>query len=95
MSLKNKKNFIKDKTKNCCLSTTCHGIPNIFRTENNLIKCIWYFSILVGVSFSSYYIIESFIEYYKCDVNSILRIVNQIPMDFPAIDICKRLKFNF
>ena len=37
-----------------CSESTSHGIPNIFRTKNWIIRVLWFVLFLIGSGFASY-----------------------------------------
>lgn len=46
--------IIKDSFVDCCLNTSAHAIPNIFRTTNWVIRVPWLFLFLVASGASIY-----------------------------------------
>jgi hypothetical protein len=62
-------NFIKDEATDHILAwierTTSHGLPSIVRANNIVIKIMWILFFLASLTYCSYVIIMSLIDYFK------------------------------
>lgn len=76
------------------LSSTCHGLPSIFRTSQIYLKLIWLFFFLASTAGCFYIIINYIITFfeYGVDVNTLN--VIETPINFPAVTICNLNIFN-
>jgi hypothetical protein len=78
----------------CAQNSTSHGLPNIARARNNLVRFIWVVCFLAMSGLCSWLILESVCEYLEYKANSKIKIVTEIPMDMPVIDICNLNAFS-
>jgi hypothetical protein len=81
---------LKNKIKTIALSTTCHGLPNMLRNENNyLIVTMWTISTLIFIGLSSYTFIQSLILFLKYDtINKIEFKTSSEKFLFPVVSVC-------
>lgn len=68
--------------------STSHGLPNIFRNDNRLIKLFWILCTLVSWGYCFYLVIITFQDFFSYNVVSSSTLLNEAPTTFPAIDIC-------
>lgn len=72
---------------------TMHGIPNIFRSNNLFIKCMWAVAFLLSSGLCIFLIIQSVVNYSNFDVITKIRVLNEVPMTFPTVTICNKNAF--
>ena len=83
-----KKHKIKKILIDIVLSSTSHGLPNIFKSNRLLLKIMWTFFLLVSLSYCSFSIIKSINSYYSWEYVTNIDIIQEVPTEFPAISIC-------
>ena len=88
------KNEIKLKLLNCLQRTTSHGLPNISRTHNLAIRLLWITCTLISAGLCAFMIISSVNEYFEYDVVTKIRVIDQVPLEFPTITICSLNPFE-
>ena len=76
---------ILEKSIEIGLGSTIHGIPNIFKTDRICVKIMWLVLFLLSSSAGIYLVIQSFISYFSFDVVTSIKVVKEIPTEFPAI----------
>ena len=74
-------------------NTTAHGLGNIFRTKNIFIRVMWLVYWLAALGGTTYLMYTGISDYFKYEVNSKSRIVNERPMPFPKVTICNLDQF--
>lgn len=79
---------IKNSLKACCERSTGHGIANISRSKYTLLRVMWFFVFLISLSYCSYVIVKSLIEYFKFQTNVSIKVMLELPANFPAVTIC-------
>ncbi len=82
---KSKKGKIIEKSIEIGLGSTSHGIPNIIKTERTCIKIMWLVFFLLSSSAGIFTIIQSFINYFNFDVVTSIKVINEMPLEFPTI----------
>ena len=70
------------------LSTTIHGLPNIFRSERILLKIMWTLCLLGFSSYCFFSIFKSVNSYLNHEVVTNIDIIKENPTEFPAVTIC-------
>jgi hypothetical protein len=80
-----KKEKILEKSIEIGLGSTSHGIPNIIKTDRTCLKIMWLILFLLSSSAGIYLVIQSFISYFSFDVVTSIKVVKEIPTEFPAI----------
>ena len=70
------------------ISSTIHGLPNIFKSKTLFLKIMWTFFILVSLSYCSFSIIKSINSYYSWEYVTNIDVIQEVPTEFPAITIC-------
>ena len=76
------------------LQSTSHGIPNVFRTKNSILKTIWLLVFLGSCGYCFYTIIKSIVEYTQFETNSQTFYARESEMNFPAVTICNLNPFS-
>ena len=67
---------------------TWHGIPNVFRSEQNYKKIIWIIFAILSISFCIFLINLSILNYLSFDHVTNVDIIYEQPMTFPTISMC-------
>ena len=88
------KQKIHDKFYDMCLNSTVHGVSNIAKSENIVMKYIWIIAFFSFSSFAAILITISIFDFFEYNVNTNIQVINQIPTDFPAISICNLNTFK-
>jgi hypothetical protein len=70
------------------LTSTSHGLPNIFRANKVYLKIFWVICFLSSTVACSYVIICSIFSYFEWNVTVATTINYQMPVLFPAVTIC-------
>lgn len=94
MKLDYYKSQIKEKFINFSLATTCHGYPNIFKTDILVVKVIWVVCCLASASSCIWMIARSVEIYLEFGVTTTIRVVDQTPMTFPTVTVCTTNPFQ-
>ncbi|RNA34522.1 amiloride-sensitive sodium channel subunit beta [Brachionus plicatilis] len=76
------------------LSSTGHGFPNIIRSNNFFIKFMWIFFTILSSSFCIFLITESILSYFKYEVTTKTRVINEIMAIFPTVTVCNMNYFT-
>jgi len=91
---RNLKEKLKGKFIEWATSSTSHGIPNIFRTNNIFIKLMWLLFLIFSSSMCTFMVVRSILDYLNFDVVTKVRVFSEVPSEFPAITICKINPFS-
>ncbi|RMZ96523.1 acid-sensing ion channel 5 [Brachionus plicatilis] len=75
-------------------TSTSHGIPNIFRSRNIILKILWTISVMGSFGYCVYCLSRNFRDFFEFKTNTQIKYerVNQI--QFPAITFCNQYPFN-
>jgi hypothetical protein len=96
--IKNERFFKRDKLKSALkdwiLSSTSHGLPNLFRTKRTILKIIWAISILLSSGCCAYMVNRTISSYLEFDVVSKFSVINEIPSMFPTLTFCNIQPFT-
>jgi hypothetical protein len=84
---------LKKAFKEWLSSSTSHGLPNVVRTNNNLIKIMWITFFIISSAICGYFLATSILEYLKREVVSRMYVVYELPTPFPAVTICNNYPF--
>ena len=79
---------INERTIKSIESWTTHGLPNIIRSKNIVLKIIWSILFLIGVGLTIYCLIKTVTEYLEYSVTTEVRSINVNEIEFPTITIC-------
>jgi hypothetical protein len=79
---------IKDLSIEWILSSTSHGLPNIFRTNQLYLKIVWLIFFLISSIACMFLIIKYMITFYDFEVTVSTKFEHETPIDFPAVTIC-------
>ena len=83
-----KRDQIKKAVIESALSSSIIGIPNIFRNDKILLKIIWTLSLLSSSCYCFYTMVASINSYYNWNVVTNIKVIHEIPTEFPAITLC-------
>lgn len=86
--MKNKFDQIKASLVELILSSTCHGLPSIFRTHRVFFKIMWILLFLFSSGFCSYLISNIIIDYLSYNFVTSMNIVQENPAQFPTVTFC-------
>ena len=75
-------------------STTAHGIPNIFRLENKLLKLMWTICFIGALAYCVFTIASIIMSFLLFDVLTNQQVTITSPVDFPAITVCNINPFD-
>ena len=78
----------------CAMNSTAHGIPNIFRLHNKMLKVMWTICFLGALFYSIYTITSIVISFLQFDVLTNQQVVVESPVDFPAVTVCNINPFD-
>ena len=70
------------------LSTTCHGIPDLFRTDRTLLRIIWIIFLVVSTGACGWMITKSVKDFFEYDVITKIEIKRENEMILPAVTLC-------
>jgi len=82
---KSKRDKILEKSIEIGLGSTSHGIPNIIKSDRKCLKIMWLIFFLLSSSAGIYLVIQSFINYFSFDVVTSIKVIKEIPTEFPTI----------
>jgi hypothetical protein len=88
-----KKKIILEKFLEWSKNSSSHGYPHFFRTNRIPLKIMWMICFIIANGLCAYLILKSCSEYLEFSVNTQIRVINQIPMDFPSFQICNQNPF--
>jgi hypothetical protein len=77
------------------LSSSVHGLSNIFRTKYILLKLIWATCLSLSIGYCSYLCVVQIENYFKYSVITTSTVINEAPTQFPAISICNLNSFDY
>ena len=83
-----KQNKIKKELHDLVISSTSHGLPNIFNSKTKFFKIMWTLFFSFSFGFCSFTIIETFRLYLSWEYVTNIDVIQEIPTEFPAITIC-------
>lgn len=77
-----------------CKQSSSHGLPKIFETKYLPIKIMWTIFFIASMSYCTYFIIRSIVQYTKYETNIKIIDLEDTPTIFPTITICNTNPFN-
>ena len=72
-------------------NSTSHGIPNVFRTNLTILKIVWFVFFMISCGGCAYLLYRSITSFLLYEVVTTIKVINEMPMPFPAISICQIL----
>jgi hypothetical protein len=85
---------IKQKLSEWILSSSSHGLPNLFRSKRISIKLFWLVCFLGSLVICSFLIVQTIISYLQYDVTTNYRVYYESMPIFPTITVCPKNMFN-
>ena len=77
---------------NSASNSTAYGLPNLVKSKRMFHKLMWLFFIILSVSASVWYIIDTISDYLDYEVVSVAKNVFEQPIQYPTISFCS---YNF
>lgn len=71
-----------------------HGISNILKANNRIIRVIWIMCFLASASYCTYELVIAILTYLKFDVISSSITIYEAPTLFPAVDFCNLIPYK-
>jgi len=87
LKITTKKNQIKNKSLELILSSTSHGLPNIFGAKRRSIKLMWLLLFTIFSSIGIYMVYSTITNYLKYEVVTKIDVITRRPIEFPAVTI--------
>ncbi|RMZ96413.1 DEgenerin Like [Brachionus plicatilis] len=75
-------------------SSTVHGVPNIFRNKNWILKFFWTFCVLCSSGYCVFNLTKTLIDYFEFNVITEIRNERMASIQFPAVSFCNKNPFN-
>lgn len=69
-------------------NSTVHAVPNIIRTNNNIVIILWSIFLFSSTGFCSYFILDSILEYFEYKTTINIETVFESSSEFPEIIVC-------
>jgi hypothetical protein len=85
---------IKQKVSEWILSSSSHGLPNLFRSKRVSIKLFWFVCFIGSLAACSISIIQTVVQYIQFDVTTNYRVYHESTPVFPAITVCNKNLFT-
>ena len=85
---------ILNKAKELLENSTIHAIPQLIRTDFQLIRILWTISFVASSGLCGYFIFDGIKSYLEYEVITKIEFENDIPAVFPSIIICTRNAFS-
>ena len=85
MKNKFKTKRLKNHLKRLALTSTSHGLPNIFRTKRYSIKIMWLIFFVISTSLGVYMSVRSVSNYLSHNVITQLDVIYELPTQFPTV----------
>lgn len=83
-------NTLKEQTKQWASRSSFHGIPNISHNSSKIIRFVWVIFLLASGSYCFYGIIKSFQDYFRFEVNTLIRNERVNSLQFPTVTFCNK-----
>lgn len=84
----NKKELLKERSKELFQRTTMHGLPNILHSKNRFFVLIWSISLLASVCSGSYFVIDVTLDFLKYNTVTTMTVINEQSVQFPTLSFC-------
>ena len=75
--------------------SSCHGIPNITRTNSIIIRLVWTIAFIISFVYSILSVVQMGIEYLNFDIVVNMELIQDFNIDFPAVTICNNNPIDF
>ena len=70
--------------------SSVHGLAHVFRVKSSCMRYFWLISFLFSLFFCTWLIVQTFTQYFAYKVITQVKIVNEIPTEFPKLTICNK-----
>ncbi len=70
-------------------TTSCNGVPHLFKTNRTLLRIIWFVFISISAGASVWFIRNSVFDFLRYDVITKLETITENELIFPAVTICE------
>lgn len=80
--------LIKDEFEDWCSNSTSHGIPNVVKSKNMVLKISWLILFVLSSALCLYSVIPSVIKYLQFNENTGVQQMIDLPTEFPSVTIC-------
>ena len=81
---------VKEALKESIQGSTFHGVPNIYRSKNLILKLFWIVCFLGSTAFCSYSIAKSILDFIEYRVVTHISSIYENPIEFPLITVNKK-----
>ena len=71
-----------------CRDSKCHGVMNIVKAQNLILKVIWLLCFLTCSGFCIYLITLALLSYFSNPITTKISVVDDTPATFPTVSIC-------
>jgi hypothetical protein len=78
---------ITQKSKEIVMASTCHGLPNVLRTNRIFFKIMWSCLFIISTLIGINTVIGTINRYLNYEIVTNIDVITEIPTDFPAITI--------
>jgi hypothetical protein len=78
---------ITQKSKEIVMASTCHGLPNVLRTNRIFFKIMWSCLFIISTLIGINTVIGTINRYLNYEIVTNINVITEIPTDFPAITI--------
>ena len=82
-----------ERVSKIAISSSLHGLSNLIRTESIIFKIVWFACLIVSGSVCCFLINRTVVEYFRYDVTTKIRLIQENEVDFPAVAICNSNPF--
>ena len=72
------------------IHTNLTGLSNIVRVDSRIHQIIWFIICIASTLFTAYLIIESILNFMRCQVSTTVRRISPTQLEFPMITLCNR-----
>lgn len=86
--------LVKNNIKSIATQSTIHGLPSMLNTNYTLMQSLWLVVFLLAIGYSSFLIVQSFMNYTNYDVLIVMDYEADYNLDFPALAICDLAAMN-
>jgi acid-sensing ion channel 5 len=88
------KNKMLARGKSLAEALSTNGIPNIFRSEYNIVKIMWIILTTISFGYCCYGLVRSTIEYFQYDTVTQMSMDRRPYLTFPTVTICPQSPYR-
>lgn len=92
--VKESKNQIKQIVKEWCEVASTNGLPFIAKSKYLFITIMWILALATSAAICSYLVYSTVFDYLSYPTTTSVRLVQEVPAQFPAISFCNLNRFN-